>query len=107
MYLIAIGWLYVALMMGVAEATNSNGTVLGGIISFVLYGLCPVGLVLYLMGSPLRRKKIKANEAAELAQYKAQIQAQAQAEHALVSGQPDAGSEAPTDTAIAAVRKEA
>jgi hypothetical protein len=104
MYLIAIGWLYVALMMGVAEATNSNGTVLGGIISFVLYGLCPVGLVLYLMGSPLRRKKIKANEAAELAQYH---QAQAQAEHALVSGQPNAGSEAPADPTIAAVRKEA
>ena len=59
-----MGWLYVALMMAVAEATNDNGTVLGGVITFVLYGLGPVLLVLYLMGSPSRRKAIKANEAA-------------------------------------------
>ena len=59
-----MGWLYVALMMAVAEATNDNGTVLGGVITFVLYGLGPVLLVLYLMGSPSRRRAIKANEAA-------------------------------------------
>lgn len=29
MYLVAIAWIYVVLMMAVAEATNSNGTVLG------------------------------------------------------------------------------
>jgi hypothetical protein len=65
MYIVPMGWLYVALMMAVAEATNDNGTVLGGAITFVLYGLVPVLLVLYLMGSPARRKAIKANEANE------------------------------------------
>lgn len=103
MYLIAIGWLYVALMMGVAEATNSNGTLLGGIISFVLYGLCPVGLVLYLMGSPLRRKKIKVQDALDFAQYKAQ--ADQEAASALLNT-PDAGGKAPADTVVASVRKE-
>ena len=39
LYIIAIGWLYVALMMSVAEATNTTGTVLGAIVTFVLYGL--------------------------------------------------------------------
>jgi hypothetical protein len=29
MYLVAIGWLYVALMMAVAEANHPSGTVLG------------------------------------------------------------------------------
>lgn len=67
MYLVPIAWLYVALMMSVAEATNSNGTVLGAIITFVLYGALPVGLILYFMGSPARRRAIKAREAAELA----------------------------------------
>lgn len=67
MYLIVIGWLYVSLMMAVAEATNSTGTVIGGMITFVLYGLIPMALVVYLMGAPLRRKKIKAQEAAERA----------------------------------------
>ncbi len=64
MYIVPIAWLYVTLMMAVAEATNSNGTVLGAIITFLLYGLLPVALVVYLMRSPARRKAIRAREAA-------------------------------------------
>ena len=63
MYIVPIGWLYVALMMAVAEATNANGTVLGGAVTFVIYGLAPVALVFYLMGTPARRKAIRAREA--------------------------------------------
>lgn len=63
MYLIVIAWIYVVLMMSVAEATNSNGTVLGAIITFVLYGALPVALVVYLMGTPARNKAIKRREA--------------------------------------------
>ncbi len=66
MYIVPIGWLYVALMMAVAEATNTTGTVLGAIITFIFYGLLPVGLVAYLMGAPSRRRAIKARERAEL-----------------------------------------
>ena len=47
MYLIVIAWLYVTLMMGLVEAFSSQGTVLGAIITFVLYGLLPVGLMLW------------------------------------------------------------
>ena len=65
MYIVVIAWLYVALMMAVAEATNTTGTVLGGIITFVLYGAGPASLVVYLMGAPARRRAIKAREAAE------------------------------------------
>jgi hypothetical protein len=65
MYIVPIAWLYVALMMSVAEATNSNGTVLGAVITFLLYGALPVGLILYFMGSPGRRRAIKARESAE------------------------------------------
>jgi hypothetical protein len=84
MYIVPIAWIYVALMMAVAEATNSNGTVLGAIITFLLYGLGPVALVVYLMRSPARRRAIKAKEAAELAD-----------KH---STQPDGGCESATDT---------
>ena len=66
MYIVPIAWLYVALMMAVAEATNTTGTVLGGIITFLLYGLGPVALVVYLMGAPARRKAIRLQEKAEL-----------------------------------------
>ena len=68
MYLIVIAWIYVVLMMSVAEATNSNGTLLGALITFVLYGLGPAALVVYLMGAPARRKAIKKREAQELAE---------------------------------------
>jgi hypothetical protein len=63
MYIVAIAWMYVALMMAVAEATNTNGTVLGAIVTFILYGLLPVALVVYLMRSPGRKRAIKEKEA--------------------------------------------
>ena len=65
MYIVAIAWMYVAFMMAVAEATNTNGTVLGAIVTFILYGLLPVALVVYLMRSPGRKRAIKAKEALE------------------------------------------
>lgn len=63
MYIVAIAWMYVALMMAVAEATNTNGTVLGAIVTFILYGLLPVVLVVYLMRSPARSRANKAKRA--------------------------------------------
>lgn len=67
MYIVPIAWLYVAVLMAVAEATNTTGTVLGGIVTFVLYGLLPIGLLVYVMGAPARKRAIKAQEQAELA----------------------------------------
>ena len=67
MYIIPIAWLYVAVMMSVAEATAPNGTILGAIVTFVLYGLLPISLILYFMGAPGRKRAIRAREAAELA----------------------------------------
>lgn len=57
MYIMAIGWGYVALMMALAEATNPNGSILGAILTFVCYGLMPVGLLLYILGRPARRRR--------------------------------------------------
>ena len=65
MYIVPLAWLYVALMMAVAEANHSNGTVLGAVVTFVLYGLLPVSVVVYIMGAPARKRAIKAREAAQ------------------------------------------
>lgn len=65
MYIIPIAWIYVALMMSVAEATNSNGTVLGAVITFVLYGVLPVALILYFIGTPARKRALRARAAQE------------------------------------------
>jgi hypothetical protein len=86
MYLVVIGWLYVALMMAVAEANHPNGTLLGAIVSFVLYGVGPVALLMYLMGRPGRRAT-RARREAE------------------ASAKPDSGGEAPADP-VPPVRKE-
>ena len=105
MYIVPIAWLYVALMMAVAEATSSNGTVLGAVMTFVLYGLGPVALVAYLMGSPARRRAIKAQEAEQLAQAREQTTGASDDASGDVSGAPDAGSHAAAD-AVTPVRKE-
>ena len=70
MYLIAIAWIYVVLLMSIAEATNSNGSVLGALITFLIYGLLPLSLVLYVLRTPARKRAIKAREKAEESQKK-------------------------------------
>ncbi len=102
-HLIVIGWLYVAVMMAVAEATHTTGTVLGAIFTFLLYGLAPVALVIYLMATPARRRAIKEREAQ--AQAQAQEAARRAAAEAAGSDLPDQRSEAPADP-VAPVRKE-
>ena len=106
MYLVVIGWLYVAVMMSVAEAMHPDGTVLGAVVTFVLYGLAPAGLAAYLMGTPLRNKARKAREAADLPL--AQARALAAMAEAQGSVQPDTGGHAPggaQQKGIAPVRK--
>ena len=52
MHLVAIAWIYVVLMMAVAEATSSDGTLLGAFFTLLLYGVLPLAIVLYLLGTP-------------------------------------------------------
>lgn len=93
MHLVIIAWLYVALMMAVAEATNTTGTVLGAVITFALYGALPVVLIVYIMRTPARRRALRAREQA--AREAAQASALA----------PDQGGQAAADP-LAPVRKE-
>ncbi|WP_432731186.1 hypothetical protein [Variovorax sp. W6] len=105
-HLIVIGWLYVALMMAVAEATNTTGTVLGAIFTFLLYGLAPVALVVYLMGTPGRRRAIRQRELeAQEAARRAAAEEAAPPGEAASSDLPDQGGKAAAD-AVAPVRKE-
>ena len=86
-YLVAIAWIYVVLMMAVAEALAPNGTVLGAIVTLLLYGLLPLAIVLYILATPARRR------------------ARRQAEQTASAAQPDGGGE-PAGDAVAAERKE-
>lgn len=88
MYLVAIGWLYVALMMAVAEANHPSGTVLGGIVTFLFYGLLPTALLMYVMGTPLRRKANREREKMEDAE---RLAASAAGEHTGPTAQQTSG----------------
>ena len=64
MVLIAVAWIYVVLMVAVVEATSSQGTVLGALVTVLLYGVLPLGIVGYLFLSPARKRARRAAEAA-------------------------------------------
>lgn len=93
MYLVVIAWMYVAVMMTLAEATHPAGTLLGAFFTFLLYGLGPVALLTYLMGRPARRAARQAREARDAEQA------------AAASAEPDGGGQ-PAADAVAPVRKE-
>lgn len=54
MYVIAIGWLYVTLLMALSEHS-----VIAGVLSFVFYGLAPVALLVFITGGPTRRRRLR------------------------------------------------
>jgi hypothetical protein len=56
MYLVLIAWFYVVMMAAISEASSPNGTLLGAVITFVFYGLIPMTIVAYIMGTSRRRK---------------------------------------------------
>lgn len=63
MHLVVIAWLYVVLMMSLSEAFSVQGSVLGAIITFVLYGVLPLSIVVYVMGTPARKKALRHQQA--------------------------------------------
>lgn len=94
MWIVAIAWMYVALMMALAEATSTQGSVLGAIIILLMYGVAPVSLVMYLLATPARRR---ARRAAEEADWRARQTAEG-------SDQADAG-RLPAGDGVASERK--
>lgn len=56
MYLIVIAWLYVVVLMAVVEAASPQGSLLGAFFTLLLYGALPLGLLLFIAGTPARRR---------------------------------------------------
>ncbi len=66
-WIVAVAWIYVVLLMAVAEGMSARGSVLGALFTFLLYGLLPLGLVLYILGTPARKRRLRAAEQASAA----------------------------------------
>jgi hypothetical protein len=92
MYLVAIAWIYVVLMMALAEALSPAGSVLGALFTFLLYGVLPLSIVMYILRTPARRAARREAEALEAAA-------------AASAHDPDAGGHA-AGAPVAAERKE-
>jgi hypothetical protein len=58
MYMIAIAWLYVTLLMAATEPSF-----VGGVLTFLLYGLGPLALFLWTFGR--RRRSLPARKPAD------------------------------------------
>jgi biotin transporter BioY len=54
MYIIAIAWLYVVILMAITEKS-----VTAGLLTFIFYGLLPCALLLWLLGSKHRQRYSK------------------------------------------------
>jgi hypothetical protein len=61
LYLIAIAWIYVVLLMSLAESSF-----IAGVMTFIFYCVIPLGLVLYILSSPARKRQIRERERAAL-----------------------------------------
>ena len=68
MHIVAIAWIYVVLMMSITEHS-----VIAGIMTFLLYGVFPLAIILYVMGAPQRKRRRK--EAENLQREQAQANA--------------------------------
>ena len=60
MLIIIIAWLYVVILMSMTEHT-----VIAGVMTFLLYGVLPLSVVVYLLNPPARRARRTAAEAQE------------------------------------------
>lgn len=80
MWIVAVAWMYVAVMMAIAQASSPDGSVWGAIGILVFYGLLPVSLVMYVLFTPHRRRARLAREAKEAHEAHEQSFASAQAD---------------------------
>ena len=95
MQIVAIGWAYVVLMMVLAEALGPGGSVLGAIVTLLLYGVLPLSIVLYVGGARGRSR----------ARHRAQAEARAAAATRSGDGDPGRGGQAAGE-AVTSVREE-
>lgn len=54
MYIVAIGWMFVVACMAATEAVTSS--IAGAVVTLLVYGLLPLALFLWLVGTPQRRR---------------------------------------------------
>lgn len=57
MIMVAIAWIYVVLLMSMTEQT-----IVAGAMTFLFYCVFPLSIILYVMGTPQRKRNRQAQE---------------------------------------------
>jgi hypothetical protein len=60
MYIVAIAWMYVVVLMAATQAS-----VLAALGTLIFYGILPCSVVMYVIMAPTRRRRKQALEAAQ------------------------------------------
>ena len=61
MYIVAIAWLYITILMAATEIS-----LIAGLMTLAFYGIAPLALFLWIFGTPRRRYQQRMAERAKL-----------------------------------------
>lgn len=67
MYIIAIAWLFTASLLSIGQSS-----VVAGVLTFLFWGLLPLCLLLWLIGTPARLRRKARRERASVSEQTAQ-----------------------------------
>jgi hypothetical protein len=62
MHIVTIAWIFVVGLAALVEGTSPQGSWLGALITFTFWGLLPLGLVLYVLDTPNRKRARRTAE---------------------------------------------
>lgn len=63
LHIVALAWLFVVVLAAAVEAVSPQGTVVGALLTLIGWGVLPLAVVLYILGTPARRRARRAAEA--------------------------------------------
>ena len=107
LYLVALAWMYVVLMVAVAEVSSPQGTAVGALFTVLGWGVIPLSVVLYILATPSRRAARRAEESRASAERHIDAREDSRGAQANVtSGTNPDGSGHPAGDAVAPERKE-
>jgi biotin transporter BioY len=69
MHIAAVGWIYVVLMMSIVEESF-----VAGIMTFFLYGVLPVTIIIYIGGTGKRRRRREQERQREMQEQQQMVQ---------------------------------
>ena len=61
MYIVVIAWIYVVFMMSITEQSA-----VAGIMTFLMYGVLPLAIILYVMDTPQRKRRRATAEKSQI-----------------------------------------